>query len=44
MSGIGRAVAIAHAREGADVLVCVSEKDDARQVKDLIVTAKLPGH
>jgi NADP-dependent 3-hydroxy acid dehydrogenase YdfG len=36
-SGIGRAVAIAYAREGADVLIAyLSENDDAREVKDLI--------
>jgi len=36
-SGIGRAVAIAYAREGADVLVAyLSESDDAKEVKDLI--------
>jgi NAD(P)-dependent dehydrogenase (short-subunit alcohol dehydrogenase family) len=33
-SGIGRAVAIAYAREGADVLIAyLSEKDDAEEVK-----------
>jgi NAD(P)-dependent dehydrogenase (short-subunit alcohol dehydrogenase family) len=36
-SGIGRAVAIAYAREGADVLIAyLSENDDAREVKELI--------
>ena len=36
-SGIGRAVAIAYAREGADVLIAyLSESDDAKEVKDLI--------
>src|SRR6185312_7540093 len=36
-SGIGRAVAIAYAREGADVLIAyLSEDDDAKEVKDLI--------
>src|ERR1700737_1804302 len=36
-SGIGRAVAIAYAREGADVLIAhLSENDDAKEVKDLI--------
>src|SRR3954468_13159579 len=36
-SGIGRAVAIAYAREGADILIAyLSETDDAREVKDLI--------
>ncbi len=36
-SGIGRAVAIAYAREGADVLIAyLSEHEDAREVKDLI--------
>jgi NAD(P)-dependent dehydrogenase (short-subunit alcohol dehydrogenase family) len=36
-SGIGRAVAIAYAREGADVLIAyLSEDDDANEVKDLI--------
>jgi NAD(P)-dependent dehydrogenase (short-subunit alcohol dehydrogenase family) len=36
-SGIGRAVAIAYAREGADVLIAyLSEDDDAREVKALI--------
>jgi NAD(P)-dependent dehydrogenase (short-subunit alcohol dehydrogenase family) len=36
-SGIGRAVAIAYAREGADVLIAyLSEHDDAKEVKDLI--------
>jgi NAD(P)-dependent dehydrogenase (short-subunit alcohol dehydrogenase family) len=36
-SGIGRAVAIAYAREGADVLIAyLSEHDDAHEVKDLI--------
>jgi NADP-dependent 3-hydroxy acid dehydrogenase YdfG len=36
-SGIGRAVAIAYAREGADVLIAyLSEDEDAKEVKDLI--------
>src|ERR1700740_322692 len=36
-SGIGRAVAIAYAREGADVLIAyLSENDDAKEVKKLI--------
>ncbi len=36
-SGIGRAVAIAYAREGADVLIAyLSEKDDAQEVKALV--------
>jgi NAD(P)-dependent dehydrogenase (short-subunit alcohol dehydrogenase family) len=36
-SGIGRAVAIAYAREGADVLIAyLSENDDANEVKSLI--------
>jgi hypothetical protein len=36
-SGIGRAVAIAYAREGADVLLAyLSEDDDAKEIKDLI--------
>ena len=36
-SGIGRAVAIAYAREGADVLISyLSEKEDAEEVKALI--------
>src|SRR3954454_23410137 len=36
-SGIGRAVAIAYAREGADVLIAyLNENDDARQVKQLV--------
>jgi hypothetical protein len=36
-SGIGRAVAIAYAKEGADVLIAyLSENDDAKEVKDLI--------
>jgi NAD(P)-dependent dehydrogenase (short-subunit alcohol dehydrogenase family) len=36
-SGIGRAVAIAYAREGADVLISyLSETDDAKEVKELI--------
>src|SRR5689334_682668 len=36
-SGIGRAVAIAYAREGADVLIAyLNENDDATEVKDLI--------
>jgi NAD(P)-dependent dehydrogenase (short-subunit alcohol dehydrogenase family) len=36
-SGIGRAVAIAYAREGADVLIAyLSEHDDAKEVQKLI--------
>jgi NAD(P)-dependent dehydrogenase (short-subunit alcohol dehydrogenase family) len=36
-SGIGRAVAIAYAREGADVLIAyLCEHDDAKEVKELI--------
>src|SRR5882672_7405931 len=36
-SGIGRAIAIAYAREGADILIAyLSEKDDADEVKALI--------
>src|SRR3981081_2462210 len=36
-SGIGRAVAIAYAREGADVVVAyLSEDDDASEVKTLV--------
>src|SRR5258707_12878979 len=36
-SGIGRAVAIAYAREGADVLIAyLDEDDDANEVRDLI--------
>jgi enoyl-[acyl-carrier-protein] reductase (NADH) len=36
-SGIGRAAAIAYAREGAHVLIAyLSENDDAKEVKDLI--------
>jgi hypothetical protein len=36
-SGIGRAVAIAYAREGADILIAyLDEHDDANQVKALI--------
>uniref|UniRef100_E6VKI1 Short-chain dehydrogenase/reductase SDR n=1 Tax=Rhodopseudomonas palustris (strain DX-1) TaxID=652103 RepID=E6VKI1_RHOPX len=36
-SGIGRAVAIAYAREGADLLISyLSEDDDAQQVKALV--------
>ncbi len=35
-SGIGRAVAIAYAREGADVLIAyLNENDDAQEVKAL---------
>jgi hypothetical protein len=36
-SGIGRAVAIAFAREGADILIAyLNEKDDASEIKQLI--------
>lgn len=36
-SGIGRAVAIAYAREGADLLIAyLSEDEDAQQVKELV--------
>ncbi|CCD99067.1 SDR family oxidoreductase [Bradyrhizobium sp. STM 3809] len=36
-SGIGRAVAIAYAREGADILIAyLEEHDDAREVQELI--------
>ena len=36
-SGIGRAVAIAYAREGADVLVSyLNETEDAQAVRDLV--------
>ncbi len=36
-SGIGRAIAIAYAREGADVLIAyLNEHDDAREVKELV--------
>src|ERR1700712_128337 len=36
-SGIGRAVAIAYAREGADILIAyLSENDDAKEVKALV--------
>jgi hypothetical protein len=36
-SGIGRAVAIAYAREGADVLISfLSETEDAKEVETLI--------
>jgi NAD(P)-dependent dehydrogenase (short-subunit alcohol dehydrogenase family) len=36
-SGIGRAVAIAYAREGADVLIAyLTENDDAKEVMELI--------
>jgi NAD(P)-dependent dehydrogenase (short-subunit alcohol dehydrogenase family) len=36
-SGIGRAVAIAYAREGADILIAyLDEHDDAQEVKNLI--------
>lgn len=36
-SGIGRAVAIAYAREGADILIAyLSENEDAKEVKALI--------
>jgi NAD(P)-dependent dehydrogenase (short-subunit alcohol dehydrogenase family) len=36
-SGIGRAVAIAYAREGADVLIAyLSENEDAKEVRELV--------
>lgn len=39
-SGIGRAVAIAYAREGADVLISyLDEDDDAKEVADLVTAA-----
>ena len=39
-SGIGRAVAIAYAREGADVLISyLNEHDDARETKRLVTEA-----
>ncbi|MET7768364.1 SDR family oxidoreductase [Nocardia sp. NPDC005366] len=39
-SGIGRAVAIAYAREGADVLISyLDEDDDAKEVADLVEQA-----
>ncbi|MEV0432309.1 SDR family oxidoreductase [Nocardia sp. NPDC050413] len=39
-SGIGRAVAIAYAREGADVLISyLDEHDDAKEVADLVTRA-----
>jgi NAD(P)-dependent dehydrogenase (short-subunit alcohol dehydrogenase family) len=39
-SGIGKAVAIAYAREGADVIVCyLSEDDDAQDTKDWVEKA-----
>ncbi|MGM7645667.1 MULTISPECIES: glucose 1-dehydrogenase [Nocardia] len=39
-SGIGRAVAIAYAREGADVLISyLDEHDDAKEVADLVTQA-----
>ncbi|KAF0846893.1 glucose 1-dehydrogenase [Nocardia caishijiensis] len=39
-SGIGRAVAIAYAREGADVLISyLDEHDDAKEVADLVTAA-----
>ncbi|MGW4325161.1 SDR family oxidoreductase [Nocardia sp. NPDC004573] len=39
-SGIGRAVAIAYAREGADVLISyLNEDEDAKQVADLVTQA-----
>ncbi|MCO5129940.1 MAG: SDR family oxidoreductase [Xanthobacteraceae bacterium] len=40
-SGIGRAVALAYAREGADVLIAyLSEDDDARETARLVQAAK----
>jgi NAD(P)-dependent dehydrogenase (short-subunit alcohol dehydrogenase family) len=39
-SGIGRAVALAFAREGADVLICyLSEDEDARETQRLVESA-----
>jgi NAD(P)-dependent dehydrogenase (short-subunit alcohol dehydrogenase family) len=39
-SGIGRAVAIAHSREGADVLIAyLNEEDDAQETKRLVEAA-----
>ncbi|WP_174190205.1 SDR family NAD(P)-dependent oxidoreductase, partial [Nocardia barduliensis] len=39
-SGIGRAVAIAYAREGADVLISyLDEDEDAKEVADLVTAA-----
>lgn len=39
-SGIGRAVAIAYAREGADVLISyLDEEEDAKEVADLVTQA-----
>src|SRR2546425_12405045 len=39
-SGIGRAVAIAYAREGADVLIAyLNEDDDARETQRLVEAA-----
>ena len=39
-SGIGRAVALAYAREGADVLVAyLSEHEDARETQRLVESA-----
>jgi short chain dehydrogenase len=39
-SGIGRAVAIAYAREGADVLIAyLSEHDDAKQTEQFVKDA-----
>src|SRR5213082_843368 len=39
-SGIGRAVAIAYAREGADVLIAyLNEHDDAKQTEKLVKDA-----
>src|SRR5205823_5475800 len=40
-SGIGRAVALAYAREGADVLVAyLSEHEDARETQRLVESAR----
>src|SRR5438067_8454886 len=38
-SGIGRAVAISYAREGADVLIAYLEHDDAKETQRLVEEA-----